>query len=296
MNIAIIGASGFVGKNLTKYLLENTNHNIFTISINPENINIDEKHKNRVKNIKANVLDYSQIKDALTDVDIAYYLVHMMTSNKDDFYDKEETAANTTGRALKESNVKRIIYMSGLGSDKEKLSKHLASRHNTGNILRRYNKEVIELRASMIIGPESISFEIVKNIVEKSPIITLPRWAKTQTQPIGLNDTLLYLKESIDIKINHHEIVEIGGPEIMSYEQFIKRYAKYKNKNNLIIRIPILPEKIAGLFLNIFNSKDQSQVGRCMLSSFRNKMVITNNHALELFPNILPKKIEESFL
>lgn len=186
--------------------------------------------------------------------------------------------------------------MSGLGNDKEKLSKHLASRHNTGGILRKYNKEVIELRASMIIGAGSISFEIVKNLVEKSPIITLPKWAKTQTQPIGLGDALLYLKESIDIKINHPEIVEIGGPETMSYEDFIKRYAKYKNKKNIIMRIPILTEKIAGLFLNLFNSKDQSQVGRCMLSSFRNKMIITNNRALELFPNIHPRKIEEFFI
>ncbi len=296
MNIAIIGASGFIGKNLTKYLLENTNHNIFAISKNSKNIIIDEKYNLRVKKINADVLNFEQIKNSLINIDVAYYLVHMMaTSSIDNFYNKEEIAALNTGRALKEAKVKRIIYMSGLGSDKDKLSHHLLSRHNTGNILRKYNNEVIELRASMIIGPGSISFEIVKNLVEKTPIITLPRWSNTKTQPIGLKDALLYLKESIDIKINNSEIIEIGGYESMSYEEFIKKYVKFRNKKNIIIRVPILPEKIAGLFLNIFTPKEQAQVGRCMLDSFRNEMIVTNNHSRELFPNILPVKIEESF-
>jgi uncharacterized protein YbjT (DUF2867 family) len=296
MNIAIIGASGFIGKNLIKYLLENTSHNIFAISQNSTNIIIDEKYNSRVKKLNADVLDYEQIKYSLSDTDIAYYLVHMMaTTDIDNFYKKEEIAAHNTGSALKQSGVKRVIYMSGLGSDKDKLSHHLLSRHNTGDILRKYNNEVIELRASMIIGPGSISFEIVKNLVEKTPIITLPRWSNTKTQPIGLKDALLYLKDSIDIKINNHEIIEIGGPESMSYKEFIKKYVKFRNKKNIVVRIPILPEKIAGIFLNIFTQKEQAQVGRCMLDSFKNEMIVTNNRSRELFPDILPSKIEESF-
>ena len=296
MKIAIIGASGFVGKNLIKYLLENTDHIIFAISLNPEIIMVEEKYQERVKKIKADVLNYVEIESALTGIDVAYYLIHMMTSNKNDFDEKETLAAETTGTALKFAKVKRVIYMSGLGSDKDKLSKHLSSRHNTGFILRKYNNKVIELRASMIIGKGSISFEIVKNLVEKSPIITLPRWAKTQTQPIGINDTLLYLKEAIDVKINKSEIVEIGGLERMSYEQFIRRYAEFRNKKVKILYIRILPEKIAGLFLNIFMPKSQAQVGQCMLDSFRNQMVVTDRSANELFPNIYPRKIEDSFI
>ncbi|MFA6514856.1 MAG: NAD(P)H-binding protein [Candidatus Paceibacterota bacterium] len=296
MKIAIIGASGFVGINLTRYLLLNTDHQISAISINPHDIHIDEKYKDRVKIIKANVLNYDEIENALYDIDIAYYFIHMMASDKNDFYDKETRAAKTTGRALKSKNIRRLIYMSGLGNDDEKLSKHLLSRHNTGNILRKYVKEVIEFRASMIIGKGSISFEIVKNLVEKSPIITLPKWSKTKTQPIGITDALLYLENSIDVEIDSHEIIEIGGSETMSYLEFVKKYAKFKNKKMIIFRIPILPEKIAGLFLNLFTSKEQTNVGRCMLSSFKNEMIVTNNRALELFPDIHPKKIEEFFL
>lgn len=296
MNIAIIGASGFIGKNLTKYLLENTNHNIFAISKNIDDISIEEEYKNRLKIIKADVLCYKEIEASLFGVDVAYYLVHLMTNNKKDFYDKESQAAEITGQALKFQKVKRVIYMSGLGNDKEKLSLHLASRHNTGDIIRKYIDEVIELRASMIIGSGSISYEIVKNLVEKSPIITLPKWSKTKTQPIGLDDALLYLKNSIDLKISQPEIIEIGGREMMSYEEFVKRYAKYKNKKTIIFRIPFLSENMAGKFLNFFTSKEQTNVGQCMLESFHNEMVITNNKSEKLFPDIHPKNIEEYFV
>lgn len=147
----------------------------------------------------------------------------------------------------------------------------------------------------MIIGSGSISYEIVKNLVNKSPIITLPKWSKTKTQPIGLDDALLYLKNSLDLKINQPQIVEIGGREMMSYEEFVKRYAKYKNKKTIIFTLPFLSEKIAGKFLNFFTSKEQTNVGQCMLESFHNEMVITNNKSRELFPEIHPKNIEESF-
>ena len=296
MNIAIIGASGFVGKNLTKYLLENTDYKIIAISNNLDNIIVEEKYKNRVNKIKANVLIYSEIKAALISTDIVFYLVHMMVNNKDDFYEKEAIAAQNTGKAILESNIKRVIYMSGLGNDKEKLSQHLLSRHNTGNILSKYSKEFIEFRASMIIGVGSISFEIIRNIVKKSPIIILPKWAKTKTQPIGLGDVLLYLKSSINVKINKSEIIEIGGKEVVSYEDFIRKYSKFRNKNNIIFCTPLLPERIAGLLLSIFTPKDQSSVGQVMLSSFRNEMIVTNNRAKELFPDIYPRRIEDFFI
>ena len=296
MKIAIIGASGFVGKNLIKNLLENTEHEIYAICLDPENIIIEEKYKNRVYKLKTNVLDQKEIIDALEGIEVAYYLIHMMTNNKNNFYEKEDQAAENTGKALKSSGVKRVIYMSGLGKDKENLSMHLLSRHNTGNILRKYIKEVIELRASMIIGHGSASFEIVKNIVEKSPIIILPKTAKTKTQPIGIDDALLYLRQSITLKINESEIIEIGGKESMSYEEFIKRYSKCKNKKNIIFILPILNEYTAGLLLSLFNPKEEANIGKCMIGSFQNEMIVTSKKANQFFPDINPRKIEEFFV
>jgi uncharacterized protein YbjT (DUF2867 family) len=296
MKIAIIGASGFVGKNLIKNLLENTEHEIYAICLDPENIIIEEKYKNRVYKLKTNVLDPKEIIDALEGIEVAYYLIHMMTNNKNNFYEKEDQAAENTGKALKSSGIKRVIYMSGLGKDKENLSMHLLSRHNTGNILRKYIKEVIELRASMIIGHGSASFEIVKNIVEKSPIIILPKTAKTKTQPIGIDDALLYLRQSITLKINESEIIEIGGKESMSYEEFIKRYSKCKNKKNIIFILPILNEYTAGLLLSLFNPKEEANIGKCMIGSFQNEMIVTSKKANQFFPDINPRKIEEFFV
>jgi len=296
MRIAIIGASGFVGKNLVNHLLENTNHDIFAISLNVNEIKIKDEYTNRIKKINADVFDYLEIEKALSSADIAYYLIHMMANDKSNFYNKEILAAETVSKALKSNNVKRVIYMSGLGNDKEDLSKHLLSRHRTGDILRENINEVIELRASMIIGEGSISFEIVRNLINKSPIVTLPKWSNTKTQPIGISDALQYLNNSIDIKISGNEIIEIGGKETMSYLEFVKKYAKFRNKKTIIFRIPVLTENLAGYFLNFFNSREQSNVGKCMLGSFRNEMIVTNNKAKELFSNINPRKIEEFFI
>ena len=295
MKIAIIGASGFLGKNLIKNILKETDHQIIAISRSSSSLAIEAQYTDRVQKINASVLNQVEMDQALIGVDIAFYLVHMMGNRKLDFEQAERAAAEITGQALEQAQVKRVIYMSGLGNKTERLSKHLSSRHQTGQILRKYKIEVIELRASMIIGPGSTSFEIIRNLINKYPIITLPAWAKTKTQPIGLNDVLLYLKSSIDLQFDKHEIIEIGGQENMTYGNFIKKYARFKKNKNIILQIPI-PESLIGLFLGIFLPKKQAQVGLCMLSSLDNEMIVTNNRATILFPNIHPQKIEDSFI
>jgi len=290
MNISIIGASGFLGKNLISYLLKNTNHSLCAIAPDPENIIIDDKYKDRVKIMKTDAFDFIQMKIALTGTDVAFYFIHML--NKKNFYDKESMVAQTVGKALKETRVKKVIYMSGLGNDNDNLSEHLLSRHNTGKILREYVDQVIEFRASMIIGKGSASFEIIKDLIHKAPIILLPQKSTNKTQPIRVEDVLLYLSSSIDLLNNDNLIIEIGGPEIMSYQQFLKNYRQFCNKNNPIIVIPFLPEKIAGYFLNFFTSQQCATIGQNMINSFKNEMVVTNNMAKNLFPEVNPEKID----
>lgn len=291
MKITIIGASGFVGKNVTKQLLEK---GYFVRAVAPDIERLSLQHKHLEK-LSGDVFSLEDMNTALAGADIAYYFVHMMNGRNDDFYDKEMQAAETFGMAAKAQNVSRIIYMSGLGSDKEKLSQHLASRHNTGKILRNYGKLVIEFRASMIIGPGSISFEIVQSLIKKLPLLVLPKWSKTLTQPIGLFDALQYLVAGAEIQVEGHEIIEIGGPEKMSYQSFLHRYAEFLGKKVLLLRISILPEWLAGHCLDIFTPRGVARVGRHMVASFRNEMTVTNNRAQELFPNIHPQPVEESF-
>ncbi len=294
MNISIIGASGFVGRNLIIYLLKYSNYNICAIDLNIENIKIEDQYKSRVKIIKADVFDYNQIKIALIGTDIAFYLIHML-NHHGNFYYKETEVANTIGKVLSEVNVKKVIYMSGLGNDKDKLSKHLASRHNTGKILCKYLNNVIEFRASMVIGKGSASFEIVKDIIKNAPLILIPKKSLTKTQPIGIEDAILYLTSAIDSLINESIIIEIGGPEIMTYKEFLMKYNIYSKRSIPIIVVPFLPEKMAGWFLNFFTSRNQATIGQNMIKSFQNEMIVTSNKAQILFPEIQPQPIEKSF-
>jgi uncharacterized protein YbjT (DUF2867 family) len=296
MKIAIIGASGFVGSNLTKYLLTNTNHRVVALCPNPEAMAEYAQFGDRFAVQKSDVFDSNSVALSLSGVDVAYYLVHMMSGRSANFYDAEARAATAFGEAAKQAEVPRVIYMGGLGMDNDNLSKHLASRHNTGDILRGLVPLVIEFRASMIIGHGSISFEIVKNLVRKLPIMTLPKWSKTLTQPIGLSDALLYLTAGIGVPVTKHEIVEIGGPEKMSYQRFLSKYAEFLNKKCILIRVPVLPEWLAGWWLVLFTPRGTAKVGRHMVASFRNEMIVTNSRAEELFPQIKPSPIMNFFV
>ncbi len=290
-----MGASGFVGSNLTKYLLLNTNYQVLALCPNPEAMPNYAEFKDRFTVQKSDVFDSNSVEVSLAGVDVAFYLVHMMNGKSADFYEAEAKAARSFGEASKNAGVSRVIYMSGLGKDTDVLSQHLASRHNTGDILRELTPLVIEFRASMIIGNGSISFEIVKNLVKKLPIMTLPKWSTTLTQPIGLEDTLLYLVAGITVPVVGHEIVEIGGPEKMSYQEFLSKYADFLHRKCILIRIPILPEWLAGWWLDLFTPKGTARVGRHMVASFRNEMVVTNNRSAELFPEIKPLPIVNFF-
>lgn len=296
MKIAIMGASGFVGSNLAEHILLNTNYDVLALCPNPDAMADYGRFGDRFSVQKSDVFDSNSIALLLSGVDVAFYLVHMMAGKSANFYEAEARAARSFGEAVKHAGVSRVIYMGGLGRDSDLLSKHLASRHNTGDILRELAPLVIEFRASMIIGQGSISFEIVKNLVKKLPIMTLPKWSKTLTQPIGLNDTLLYLTAGIAVPIAHHEIVEIGGPEKMSYQEFLSQYAKFLHKKCILIRVPVLPEWLAGWWLDLFTPKGTARVGRYMVPSFRNEMVVTNKRAEELFPQIKPLPIINFFV
>ncbi len=294
MTIAIVGASGFVGQNLVRYILANTNYSVRAVCRSPQNIQFDKQYARRVQLVAADVFDYDSIKESLIGVDAAVYLIHMMAA-KGDYYDLETKAAETFGKAAQAVNLPRVVYMGGLGSDADKLSRHLRSRHHTGNILKSYVPLVIELRASMIVGDGSIAYDIMKSLVKNLPLQTMPSWAVTKTQPIALQDALQYLAASVAISLRHSEIVEIGGPEQLSYKELVAHYAAFKGKKPILIMVPIVPLWLGAWWLNLFTPARHAKVGRQMAESLRNPMVVTNNRAAELFPQIHPEPIEKAF-
>ena len=293
MNIAIIGASGYIGHNLIERLVAETNHTIVALSPTAESMLFVHERLNKHN---VDVFDTERLREYIKNCDVAYYLIHMMSQKKIDFAEAESKAAESFCMALKNSNIKRVIYLGGLGNDNEKLSKHLASRHKTGDILRSSLHQVIEFRASMVIGNGSISYDIVTNLIHKLPILTLPKWAKTLTQPIGLNDAITYLIEALLLRTSESQIIEIGGPEQLSYGDLMKRYAAWENKKMIIIKLHVIPVSVAAWRLNLFTPRTHAKVGRIMVDSLSNPMLVTNNKAKELFSNIHPQALEDVFV
>jgi uncharacterized protein YbjT (DUF2867 family) len=290
-NVAIIGASGFVGSNLIKKLLKETDWHITAISPNPDDLDVTHE---RLSNVEGDVFATDELTKQLEGADVLYYFVHMMAAGPN-YAELEDKAAHSCGQAASEAGVKRIVYMSGLGDQKDDLSKHLESRHNTGRVMREFEPTVIEFRASMIIGAGSISFRIIQNLVQKLPLLLLPPTTKTKTQPIGLPDMLKYLHQSAGIEIDEDKIVEVGGPEVFSYQELIEHYADWSDHFTATVRLPYLPSFIAGLWLNLFNPSRSATVARAMVDSFKNEMVKTDETAQMLFPEIEPGPIEQSF-
>jgi hypothetical protein len=291
MKIAIVGANGYIGRNLLNKLLEDSSNEIVAISQSAQSIPRTDK---RLTKINQSVFDPS-LKESIKDCDVVYYLVHMMSQNKMDYAEAEKKAAEALNLSLVDSKVKRVVYLGGLGDDKDNLSKHLKSRHTTGDILRTGKINVIELRASMVIGRGGISYEIIVNLVSKLPFLTVPRWSETYTQPIGLDDALKYLVASKSLDTSKNLIIEIGGPEVLSYLELMKRYAKWKGMKRVFIRIPIIPIAVSAWWLNLFTPRNQAKVGRIMVESMANEMVVTNDSAKEIFPEIEPEPLDKVF-
>lgn len=293
MRIAIIGANGFIGHNLINRLLNDTDHELVGISRDARDIPINNE---RLSKFNVDIFDLDTVAAHLRGCTAVYYLIHMMGQKREDFALAESSAAVSFRQAAEKTEVKRVIYLGGLGDDKDKLSKHLASRHETGRLLKSERYQVIEFRASMVIGNGSIAYDIIANLVHKLPILTIPKWSKTLTQPIGLHDALTYLIAAIDVRNQEDLVLEIGGPELMTYKELMGRYAKWKKTKVVLLTVSIIPVGISAWWLNLFTPRKHAKVGRAMVESLANPMIVTNDLAKRLFPDVKPQLIDEVFV
>lgn len=291
MKIGIVGGSGFLGKNLTSYLLDNSNWDISIISHHHKTFPVQKKFTDRVEFINGDVLKPASIAQSIANLDVVYYFIHMMGQKGGDLYELEEKAARIFKAAVEKSSVKRVIFMGGLGSDADTLSKHLSSRHRTGKILRSLKIDVIEFQASMIIGKGSVAFDIMANLVNVLPIMPLPKTSATLTQPILLSDVVQYLHSAATVRIDKNVIVQIGGPQALSYEDIYRSYAQASSKKRIIIRTPFVPAWLEAKFLDFFTPTVHARIGKAMVESLGNEMVVTSDTAAKLFPNTHPHNI-----
>ncbi len=288
--ILLTGASGYVGGRLIA-LLEKQSVILRCLARNPDKMRSRVKETTQI--IRGDVLDASSLNEALQGVHTAYYLVHLMSGSKD-FEKEDRLAATNFGQAAKKAGVRRIIYLGGLGDDADpKLSPHLRSRHEVGEILGNCGVETMEFRASLVIGTGSLSFDLVKSLTDRLPVMLCPRWLTTPTQPIAVDDVLAYLLAAKDFPPGESRIFEIGCPDVTTYGGMIREYARQKGLWRWLISVPVLTPYLSSLWLALVTPAS-FEVGRHLIEGLKNPTVVRDRSALDVFPAIYPMGIREA--
>ena len=278
LKVLLTGSTGYIGGRLLG-LLEDNKYKIRCLARRPEYL--DGRIGKETVVFKGDLLDTDSLLPAMEGVHTAYYLVHSM-GTKGDFEEEDRQAARNFREAAEISGVSRIIYLGGLCSRDYSNSPHMRSRREVGEILRASSIQVLEFQASIIIGSGSLSFELVRSLVERLPVMILPRWVRTEAQPIALKDVLSYLAKAIDIEIDGDQIFEIGGRNVISYRGLMEEYAKQRGLRRLMIPVPVLSPRLSSLWLGLVTPV-YARVGRKLIDSIRLPTVVQNSLANDTF-------------
>jgi uncharacterized protein YbjT (DUF2867 family) len=283
--ILVTGASGYVGGRLVTALL---NEDL------PVRINVRDKKKisgqtwaQAVEVAVGNATSFSEMKSALAGIHTAFYLLHSIGVGSD-FDELEASMARNFAKAAEAAGVKQIVYLGGIAND-ERQSKHLASRARTGEELRSTSVPVLELRAGIIIGSGSASFEMLRHLTHRLPIMTTPKWVSNRTHPIAIRDVLWYLTNAAKLEKPVSGIYDIGGPEILSYAEMMQKFAKCSGlRRRWIIRVPVLTPKLSSLWIG-FVTPVPTRLARPLIGSLINETVADPKKAIDA---IIPKPPE----
>jgi len=276
--VLIAGATGYVGGELLKRLLD-AGYAVRCLARRPEALRA--KALPGLEVVEGDVLNSASVRAAMTGVGSAYYLVHSMGSTQS-FEEQDRTGAQNFANAAREAGVRRIIYLGGLGHSTDQLSAHLRSRQEVGEILRSAGVPVIEFRASVVIGSGSLSFEMIRSLVERLPVMIAPRWVSVAAQPIAIADLLAYLMAALDHPIAGSEIFEIGGSDRVSYGGLMREYAQQRGLKRLVISVPFLTPRLSSLWLGLVTPL-YVRVGRKLIDSIRHSTVVEDPRALSEF-------------
>ncbi len=280
--ILVAGASGYVGGRLLRALADRS-ESVRCLARRPEYLR--PKMPAGVAVVQADCLDPVSLGPALEGIDVAYYLVHSMGGHGD-FAERDRRAAENFGQAARRSGVRRIIYLGGLGTEggsRQGLSEHLRSRQETGDVLRASGVPVIEFRASVILGSGSLSFELIRALVERLPVMICPRWVATPAQPIAIEDVLAYLTGALDLPAaTGSRTFEIGGAERTTYGGIMREYARQRGLRRLMIAVPVLTPRLSSLWLGLVTPV-YARVGRELIEGMRSPTIVRDDDALRAF-------------
>ena len=277
--VLVTGATGYIGGRLVP-VLETAGVRLRCLARQPTALASRVSPTTEV--VAGDLLDPGSLDSALAGIDVAYYLVHSMGAHGD-YRDTDRIAAHNFGEAARRAGVRRIVYLGGLATGDEPLSKHLSSRIETGRALRDSGVPVVEFRASVVIGSGSLSFELIRALVERLPVMICPRWVSTLAQPIGIDDVLAYLAAALHLPDGESRTFEIGGADQASYGDVMREYARQRGLKRVMISVPLLTPHLSSLWLGLVTPV-YARVGRELIAGLKNRSVVTDPTALVAFP------------
>ncbi|MCX2740271.1 SDR family oxidoreductase [Pontibacter anaerobius] len=282
MKILLTGANGYIGKRLLPLLVEQR-HEVVCMVRDPRRFDLPETLKEKVQVVRGDLLQPEGLTQLPSDIGAAYYLVHSMGSGSDDFSSAESMAAANFVSYLNSTTARQIIYLSGISNDKS-LSKHLASRRHVEDVLSTAHSNLTVLRAAIIIGSGSASFEIIRDLVEKLPVMVTPKWLNSRCQPIAIRDVLFYLTEVLGREDCYDRRFEIGGPDVMTYKTMLLKLAEVRHLKRYILTLPVLTPRLSSYWLYFVTSTNYS-LARSLVDSLRNDAVVQQQTIKDVIPH-----------
>jgi len=275
--VLVTGASGFVGSSLTE-ALQAEGYAVLAMTRHPDT------YAGAGKPIFGDVYEPDSLRSALADADAAYYLVHSLA--REDFVERDAAAARSFGTAAADADLERVIYLGGLGLDDANLSAHLKSRREVEHLLASGGVPTTVLRAAIVIGNGGISWEITRQLVAHLPVMIVPKWATTRTQPIALADVVRYLVGVLEPEAAKGRVFEIGGPEVLSYAEMMRRVAQLRHHRQLhMLAVPLLTPRLSSHWLSLVTDVDTA-TARNLVDSMSNEVVVSDYSIADIVPGM----------
>ncbi len=288
MRVAVTGATGYIGGRLVPRLRE-AGYDVRCLARSAQRLR--GRFDEGVEIVENDLDDASALTEALRGCEVAYYLVHSMGSTAR-FAEADRQTALRFGAAARDAGVKSIVYMGGLGDERDALSTHLRSRHEVGDVLRQSGVPVIEFRAAQIVGSGSISFEMIRYLTERLPIMIAPRWVTTRCQPIGIRDVLAYLVAALSLPYESRTY-EIGGRDVLTYGEMMLRYAAVRGLKRRIIVVPVLTPQLSSYWVHLITPVP-ARLAQPLIKGLSNEVIVRDDAAARDFPAIHPISFDEA--
>lgn len=290
MKILLTGATGYIGKRILPILVAK-GHEVICCVRDKNRFYIPEELQQKVQVIEVDFLDKETLVNIPTAIDAAFYLIHSMSGSDTNYDELESISAKNFSERINQTQAQQILYLSGIVNDKS-LSKHLSSRKNVESILAKSKVPLTTLRAGIIVGSGSASFEIIRDLVNKLPVMITPKWLNTKCQPIAISDVLEFLSKSLLNPLTYNQSFDIGGPDILTYKEMLLAFAEAKNLKRYIFTIPVMTPKLSSYWL-YFVTSTSYKLATALVSSMKVE-VICSDHRINELLDVQPISYKEA--